>query len=36
MRTDYSGQLSGVEDEFARERADMLETNMKEIEFLFK
>jgi hypothetical protein len=36
MRTDYSGQLTGVEDEFERERAAMLEANLREIEDLFR
>lgn len=36
MRTDYSGQLTGVEDEFERERAAMLEANLREVEDLFR
>lgn len=36
MRTDYSGQLTGIEDEFERERAALLENNLKEVEELFK
>ena len=36
MRTDYAGQLTGIEDEFERERAALLENNLKEVEELFK
>ena len=36
MRTDYAGQLTGIEDEFERERAALLENNLKEVEDLFK
>jgi hypothetical protein len=36
MRTDYSTQLTGIEDEFERERAAMLDTNLKEVEDLFR
>jgi hypothetical protein len=36
MRTDYTAQLSSIEDEFERERASLLESNLKEIEDLFK
>ena len=36
MRTDYAGQLTGIEDEFERERAAVLENNLKEVEELFK
>jgi hypothetical protein len=36
MRTDYSNQLTGIEDEFERERAAMLDTNLKEVEDLFR
>ena len=36
MRTDYASQLSSIEDEFERERASLLEVNLKEIEDLFK
>lgn len=36
MRTDYSGQLTGVEDEFERERAAMLEANLREVDDLFR
>lgn len=36
MRTDYAAQLTGIEDEFERERACLLEANLKEIEDLFK
>lgn len=36
MRSDYSGQLTSIEDEFERERAAMLETNLKEVEDLFR
>jgi dynein regulatry complex protein 1 len=36
IRTDYAGQLTGIEDEFERERAALLENNLKEVEELFK
>jgi hypothetical protein len=36
MRTDYASQLTSIEDEFQRERTALLETNLKEIEDLFK
>jgi len=36
MRTDYAGKLTGIEDEFERERAALLENNLKEVEDLFK
>jgi len=36
MRTDYASQLTSIEDEFERERASLLEVNLKEIENLFK
>ena len=36
MRTDYASQLTSIEDEFERERAALLEANLKEIEDLFK
>lgn len=36
MRTDYAGQLTSIEDEFERERAALLENNLKEVEELFR
>jgi hypothetical protein len=36
MRTDYSSLLTGIEDEFERERAAMLDTNLREVEDLFR
>jgi hypothetical protein len=36
MRTDYSTNLTNIEDEFERERAALLQANLNEVEELFK